>query len=207
MMELTELCERQAAFDARTAQYLRLGFDQFAAAAFVTTAAGPLSGPALDIGTGRGITAMALASQGLDVVSVDIDAGEQSLAALLTEECGLQDQIRFVCSDASTLRFPDSYFGCATMMDMLHHLADPIPVLEEVSRVLKPAGTLLLADFSAQGFELVKRVLHEEGCEHPVSGVTLKSAEAFLSGKEFSPMAHCSDHYHEIVVLVKNAEH
>ncbi len=207
MTELTALCERKSAFYAQTARYLRLGFDRFAAADFVTTAAGALTGPALDIGTGRGLTAMALARQGLDVVSVDIDAVEQSLAALLTEETGLRDRICFVCGDASTLSFPDSYFGCATMMDVLHHLADPIPALEEVARVLKLSGTFILADFSAEGFELLNRVHHEEGREHPVSGVTLQSAEISLSRKGFTPVAHCSGHYHEVAVLVKNARH
>ena len=77
-------------------------------------------------------------------------------------------------------------------MDVLHHLADPIPALEEAARVLKPSGTFILADFSAQGFELLSRVHHEEGREHPVSGVTLQSAEVSLSLKGFTPMTHCS---------------
>jgi ubiquinone/menaquinone biosynthesis C-methylase UbiE len=205
MTELRGLWEQRAAFYSRTEQYLRLGLNRFAAADFVTAAAGTLSGPALDIGTGKGITAMALAGQGLDVVSVDIDAVEQSLAALLAEESGFLDRISFVCSDASTLSFPENHFGCAVMMDVLHHLVDPIPVLEEVARVLKPSGTFILADFSAEGFVLLNRVLHEEGREHAVSGVTLKSAEISLSRKEFAPIVHCSAHYHEVAVLVKNA--
>jgi ubiquinone/menaquinone biosynthesis C-methylase UbiE len=207
MTEPTGLCEGKAAFDVRTEQYLRMGLDRFAAADFVVTAAERLKGPALDIGTGKGIMAMALARQGLDVVSVDTEAEEQSLAALLAEEAGLRARIRFVCCDASTLSFPESYFGCVAMMDVLHHLADPIPVLEEAARVLKPFGTFILADFSEEGFELVKRVHHEEGHEHPVSGVTLKSAEVFLFRKGFALNTHRSRHYHEVSVLVKNAWH
>jgi hypothetical protein len=40
MPEPAGLRERKAAYDARTAQYLRLGLDRFAAADFVATAAG-----------------------------------------------------------------------------------------------------------------------------------------------------------------------
>ena len=90
------LVRRKAAFLVRTEQYLSLGFDRFAAADFVVKTGGRLSGPALDIGTGKGLTAMALARRGLEVVSVDPDADEQALAFLLAAEAGLEDRIRFV---------------------------------------------------------------------------------------------------------------
>lgn len=57
------LIERKEAFNARTAQYLRLGYDRFAASDFVIAGGGNLFGPALDIGTGKGLTAMALAKK------------------------------------------------------------------------------------------------------------------------------------------------
>ena len=204
MPEPAGLRERKAAYDARTAQYLRLGLDRFAAADFVATAAGRLTGPALDIGTGKGITAMALARKGLDVVSVDTDADEQTLAAFLAAEARLQDRIRFVCGDASALSFPDNHFGCAAMMDVLHHLADPLPVLEEIARVLKPSGILMLADFSPEGFAILSRVHREEGREHPVVGIPLESAEAILSRREFTPLSRLSGHKHKVSVLMKN---
>lgn len=199
------LKERKAAFNARTEQYLRLGYDRFAAADFVAISEGRLTGPALDIGTGRGLMAIALARQGLDVVSVDIDAEEQALAELLATEAGLKNRTRFVRGNASALSFPDGYFDSAVMMDVLHHLTDPIPVLEEAARVLKPLGTFIMADLSADGFELLARVHREEGHEHPVSGFTLESAEAFLLRRGFAPVAHRSGHYHEVSILVKHA--
>jgi ArsR family transcriptional regulator len=180
-----------------------LGFDRFAAAEFVVKTGGRLSGPALDIGTGKGLTALALARRGLEVVSVDIDADEQALAFFLAAEAGLGDHVRFVCGDAAGLSFPDGYFGCAAMADVLHHLQDPAPVLQETARVLKPSGILILADFSAEGFELVARVHREEGREHPVSGVTMESAAAFLSGAGFEVTVRLSSHKQDIIVLTK----
>jgi len=186
-------------------QYLSLGYDRFAAADFMARTGGQLSGPALDIGTGKGLMAMALARQGLDVTSVDTDAEEQALAALLTAEAGLKDRIRFVCGDASVLSFPDNHFGCAALANVFHHLQDPAPVLEETARVLKPSGILILADFSPEGFELVARVHRKEGREHPVSGMMLESAEAFLSKRGFEPTVRLSGYKHEVAFLVKNA--
>lgn len=198
-----DLVRRKAAFRVRTEQYSGLGFDRFAAADFVVQTGGRLSGPALDIGTGRGLTAMALARRGFEVVSVDPDADEQALAGLLVVEAGLKDRIRFVCGDASVLSFPDNQFGCAALVDVLHHLQDPAPVLEETARVLRPSGILILADFSPEGFELVARMHREEGREHLVSGVTLASASAVLSGKGFDVKGRLSGHKHEVIVLLK----
>jgi len=205
MKEHADLIKWKAAFFARSAQYLRLGLDRFAAADFVARAGGKLSGPALDIGTGKGLMAMALARQGLEVVSVDSDEDEQALAAFLVADAGVQDHIRFVCTDASVLPFPDNHFGCAALMDVLHHLNEQVSVLEETARVLKPSGVLILADLSPDGFELLARVHQEEGREHPVSGVTLGSAEAFLCRKGFQPTVRISGHKHEVSVLVKHA--
>lgn len=197
------LARRRAAFRARTEYYASLGFDRFGAADFVIGTAGRLSGPALDVGTGKGLTAMALARRGLDVVSVDPDADEQALALVLAEEAGLAGRIRFVHGDASDLTFPGGHFGCAALVGVLHHLQDPVPVLDETARVLRPYGIVILADFSAEGLGLVARVHREEGREHPVSGVTPESAAGFLSMRGFAVEARLSGHKHDVIVLTK----
>jgi len=203
MEDREKTVRRKAAFLVRTEQYLSLGYDRFAAMDFVVKTGGRLSGPALDIGTGKGLMAMALARQGLEVVSVDPDADEQALAFLLAAEAGLADRIRFFHGDASVLPYSEDHFGCAALVDVLHHLQDSVSVLEETARVLRPSGTLILADFSPEGFELVARVHQEEGREHPVSGVTPESAEAFLSGRGFELTACLSGHKHDVIVLTK----
>ena len=203
MKEPEGLSRRKAVFRARTEHYASLGFDRFAAADFVIGTGGRLSGPALDVGTGKGLTAMALARRGLEVVSVDPDADEQALACVLADEAGLAARIRFVHGDASDLPFPGGQFGCAALVEVLHHLQDPVPVLGETARVLRPCGIVILADFSAEGLELVARVHRGEGREHSVSGVTPESAAAFLSMRGFAVEARLSGHKHDVIVLAK----
>jgi len=203
MKEREEMDRRKADFRARTERYARLGFDRFAAAEFVIGTGGRLSGPALDVGTGKGLTAMALARRGLEVVSVDPDADEQDLALLLADEAGLADRIRFARGDACDLPFPGGHFGCAALVGVLHHLQDAVPVLSETARVLKPGGIVILADFSPKGLEIVARVHREDGREHPVTGATPKSAAAFLSTRGFAVEARLSGHNHDVIVLVK----
>lgn len=203
MKDREDMARRKTAFLVRTEHYLSLCYDRFAATDFVVKTGGRLTGPALDIGTGKGLTAMALARLALDVVSVDPDADEQALAFLLAAEAGLADRIRFVQGDASVLPYSEGHFGCAALVDVLHHLQDPVSVLEETARVLRPSGILILADFSPEGFELVARAHQEEGREHPVSGVTPESAAAFLSGRGFEVTVRRSGHKHDVIVLTK----
>ena len=200
------LIERKEAFNARTAQYLRLGYDRFAASDFIIAAGGNLVGPALDIGTGKGLTAMALAKKGLDVISVDIDADEQAFALFLTREAGLDHRIKFRYQNASDLPYANSYFGCCAMVDVLHHLETAEPVLAEAARVLAPEGIMIIADFSAEGFEIVARLHREDGHLHTVSGETLETAEKFLTARGFETTKRLSGHLQEIIVLTKKVE-
>ena len=41
-------------------------------------------------------------------------------------------------------KFQDKYFDLVTMIDVIEHLPDPIAFLNEVSRILKPGGQLLI---------------------------------------------------------------
>lgn len=205
MPERADLESRRAAFEDRSRRYRSLGFDRAAAADFVVGAAGPLAGPGLDIGTGKGLTARMLARRVAEVVSVDIDADEQALAAHLSAREGLGERIRFVRADASALPFPPAFFGCAVMAEVLHHLDEPGPILDEIARVLRPEGVVILADFSAEGFALVARVHGEEGRTHPVSGATIEQAADFLAGRGFSPVAGRTGHSHDVRVLVKRS--
>ncbi len=203
MSDNNSLMERKKAFEARTAQYLRLGYDRVAAASKVVAIAGDLRSPALDVGTGRGLTAIALASMGMEVISIDIDAIEQKLAEYLASEAGLDKRIEFFCQDASGLTFPDNYFGCAVLAEVLHHLENPQEVLTQVMRVLQPGGILILADFSPAGFELVDRVHRLEGDEHKIGGISTAEAAGFCVRKGLHIVCATTVALHDVVVFKK----
>jgi ubiquinone/menaquinone biosynthesis C-methylase UbiE len=177
-----ELAQQKAHFWGRTAYYASLGYDRLAAASFILDEAGPLDGPVLDVGTGMGITARALAARGLDVVTVDTNAHDQEVAAFLTDRAELSARIRFMVTSAAALPFPDGHFGAAVAVDVLHHLEGGRPALAELARVVRPGGTVVLADFSREGFEMVARVHESEGRVHPEGPVTMDWARGFLCG-------------------------
>lgn len=193
------LDERKAAFHARTELYRRLGYDRFAAARFVAEAAGPLAGPALDVGTGKGLLAMALARRGLDVVSVDVEPEDSELASALAREAGLDSRIQFLLRDARSLRFADGSFGCAAMMGVLHHLEDARPVLAEMARLVRPDGTIVVADFTEEGFALVAAVHRADGYEHPRSASTLEDAKVLLPSLGWLEQGRGEAHHNHVV--------
>lgn len=195
--------ERRAAFLRRTEQYLRLGHDRLAAAAFVAASGGGWMGRALDVGTGKGLLAVALARLGMDVWSVDVDREETELASYLAAREPLSGAIHFAVLDAGSLPFADASFERVASMDCLHHLLHPEKVLREMARVLADGGTLVLADFSPEGFDLVSRVHRAEGREHPVAGISVRQATAFLEGAGLRPVGTAQAHLHEVSWMTK----
>ncbi|MFC1529436.1 class I SAM-dependent methyltransferase [Gemmatimonadota bacterium] len=203
MSDTPTLQERVEHYQARTEQYRRLGYDNPATTEFVVRVAGPLSGPVLDVGTGKGSLTLELARQGVDVVSVDIDAEEQQLAVHLAREAGLDRFIEFVQGDATRLSWPDEYFGWVGMLDVLHHLEDADPILDEMLRVVRPGGLLMLADFSEPGFEIIDQVHRDEGREHERSAATVDSARARLMGAGCELVTSVEEYLHLVSVLRK----
>jgi len=202
-MDIFELRERRAHFEARAAQYRGFGYNRDAAADFVAGQVGTLRGRVLDVGTGRGLLAMALARAGLLVTSVDVDAEEQALAAWLAADAQLTANIDFARADASALPYPDEWFaGCATM-DVLHHLEDGATALTEVIRVLQPGGLFVVSDFTPEGFDMVAQLLAREGTTHSVGPVTQSWAEGFLTGSGLEGVGTAEGHLHRVSVFKK----
>jgi ubiquinone/menaquinone biosynthesis C-methylase UbiE len=197
---------KRQAFVRRTKRYLELGHDRHAAAEFVADLPRQAEGSVLDIGTGKGLLAVALAERFPEVVSVDVTAEDSELAVLLADEAGVLARIKFLTLDAASLPFPDGQFGCVAMMDVLHHLEEGAPVLREAARVLRPAGTIVLADFTSEGLDLIARVHREDGREHPVGPATLEWASSWLQGQGFRMGDDRSGHLHRAIVLSKSAD-
>jgi SAM-dependent methyltransferase len=163
----------------------------------------PAGSPVLDVGTGKGLLAVALAERGVDVVSVDPDAAEQEVALAVAADAGVGHRLTVITGDAAEMPYADGHFSAAASMDVLHHLSDARPILSEMARVVSPHGEILLADFSREGFELVASVHQEEGGVHHESGVTADDAVSILGGLGFSVARRLTRCLHDIVVLTR----
>lgn len=96
---------------------------------------------ALDVGTGAGALALALAPIVREVVGVD---RVPELLKLARERAPAN--VTFAEGDAEHLPFGDASFDLAGTLRTLHHVPRPELVLAELVRVTRPGGRLLVVD-------------------------------------------------------------
>ena len=108
---------------------------------------------ALDLATGTGDIALALAAQGADVVGLDITHRMIELARRKPAGLG---SVRFLVGDMLALPFPNGSFDVVTIGYGLRNVPDLGTALDEVARVLKPGGRVLSLDFNRPGNRLVR---------------------------------------------------
>ncbi|MCT2537536.1 class I SAM-dependent methyltransferase [Aquibacillus koreensis] len=99
----------------------------------------------LDVATGGGHTALALAPFAKNVVALDLTEQMLLKAEAYALECG-HENISFICGDAENMPFPDEQFDLVTCRIAAHHFPKISLFLQESYRVLKKGGTLILDD-------------------------------------------------------------
>ncbi|GAB4209296.1 MAG: class I SAM-dependent methyltransferase [Roseiflexaceae bacterium] len=100
---------------------------------------------ALDIATGGGHTALALAPHVAEVVATDLTPQMLAAAEAFVRGQGVAN-VSFELADAEALPFPDAAFDLVTTRIAPHHFANPQRYLAEVVRVLRPGGRFVLDD-------------------------------------------------------------
>jgi ubiquinone/menaquinone biosynthesis C-methylase UbiE len=96
---------------------------------------------ALDVGTGTGAMAFALAPHVREVVAVDPDA-----SMLETARANAPANVELVQADGESLPFELGSFDLASSLRTLHHVYRPELVVAEMVRVVRPGGTLIVVD-------------------------------------------------------------
>lgn len=105
-------------------------------------------GRGLDIGTGPGQIPLKIARRLAPLEFVGIDRSEAMLAEARRQAValGLSGRVRFEAGDGKRLAFPDASFDLVICNSVLHHLAEPVLMLNEIARVAKPSAAILLRD-------------------------------------------------------------
>jgi SAM-dependent methyltransferase len=96
---------------------------------------------ALEVGPGTGRDAIALARLGVRVVALDSSA--QALA-LVQREVTADSPLTLVRGDGLEAPFQDGSFDIVYHQGLLEHFRDPLPLLAENRRLLRPGGVLLV---------------------------------------------------------------
>ncbi len=98
----------------------------------------------IDIGTGTGMLALALAQSGHNVTAVDQCSNMIEKASENAKACGVN--VGFYCTKADELPFPDNTFDVVVCRNLLWALQEPEKALLQWRRILKSRGILLYLD-------------------------------------------------------------
>jgi len=146
----------------------------------------PISGEILEIGTGKGHFALALAKRGYNFTSIDISAQEQEIAMLNLRYFSLEKQVVFKIGDATRLSFPNQSFDTVFSINVFHHLEKPLAVLDEIIRLLRQDGKVVLSDFSDKGLQIINACHTAEGRTHDYFKHHLNEVKDYFITKGFT---------------------
>jgi demethylmenaquinone methyltransferase / 2-methoxy-6-polyprenyl-1,4-benzoquinol methylase len=102
----------------------------------------------LDVATGTGLVAFALAERGCEVVG--LDQSEEMLAAArarLARVPALADRVTLVHGEAERLPFADAEFDALTFTYLLRYVDDRAATMRELARVVRPGGRIGMVEF------------------------------------------------------------
>ncbi|HKV53344.1 MAG TPA: methyltransferase domain-containing protein [Candidatus Binataceae bacterium] len=129
--------------------------DSYASAAIITdedrlaklvAAINPsVSDRAIEVATGPGYVAMALAKRCAEVVGVDLTEAPLKIAER-TRQQRVLGNVSFRTGDAENLPFGDAEFDIAVCRFAFHHFEEPARVLGEMCRVCRPGATIAVED-------------------------------------------------------------
>jgi ubiquinone/menaquinone biosynthesis C-methylase UbiE len=93
---------------------------------------------------------------GTGLISINIASGVRSIEATdyapkmieTAKKKKAPDNIRFSVEDATELSFADNSFDAVIISNALHIMPEPMKILENIKRVLKPNGLLIAPNFT-----------------------------------------------------------
>lgn len=150
----------------------------------------PQAGPILEIGTGSGRVTKPLQSCGARLAGIDVSRSKLVRIPERQSLCLAQ-------ADAAYLPFPNDAFMSVVSVHVLHLVENPVRVIREIHRVLKPGcayyqGVLLIDSDSVWG--MVRRqwqtMLDEKGIDHYHTDTRPEKVDSlfFEVGASFQPI-------------------
>ena len=144
-------------------------------------------GRILDAGCGFGATTIVLA-QALprsEIMGIDLSDPLLELAIQATQTADLGGRIAFEKADVQKIPYDDDSFDVVINLQMLHIVEDPVPMLNEIERVLASDGILFMADIRRSWVGLFDRVFR--------TCLTVEEASALVRRSNLREGAFSSD--------------
>lgn len=163
-------------------------------------------GVAADIGAGTGFMTEALLQRGLKVITVD-----QSEAMIRKMKGKFRDQhaIDFRVGEADSLPIEDRSLDYVFANMLLHHVREPPDAVQEMVRVLKPNGMLVITDLDEHRFEFLRKEHHDrwmgfkrEDVNQWLTGAGLKNVQVDCIGEDCCARSSCGKECASVSIFV-----
>jgi ubiquinone/menaquinone biosynthesis C-methylase UbiE len=154
-----------AFIDSRALEYPTKIEDEFVQRAL---GLGVDSGMILDVGTRVGLIALKILWQNENFYAIGMDRSSALIerARETASAWDLAERAFFQVGDARKMRLKTAYFDLVISDSSLHAFDDPVSVLSEINRVLKPKGALLIRDFERPTRFGMNRQIEEQSGRH-----------------------------------------
>jgi ubiquinone/menaquinone biosynthesis C-methylase UbiE len=156
----------------------------------------------LDVATGGGHTALALAPRVREVVATDLTRPMLDAAERFVRGKGMNN-VRFQEADAGALPFEDGSFDLVTCRIAAHHFQDCSAFVREAARVVRPGGLVAVidnvvpedpdADTFINGFERLRDPSHHRAYTegewqefYRLAGLKIEKLERFRKPRNFA---------------------
>ncbi|MEO8542840.1 MAG: methyltransferase domain-containing protein, partial [Burkholderiaceae bacterium] len=117
----------------------------------------------LDFGCGPGhdLVGFGVYSKAAKIFGADLSSSSLGEAAGRLALHGIEAELVELSPDAPTLPFADAQFDHIHSSGVLHHTPDPVGILKELSRVLKPGGTMNIMVYNYDSLWVHLYVAHQ----------------------------------------------
>lgn len=159
--------------------FKKYGYDIPRARNFIISKAKLIKGSSmLEVGTGKGHMAIALAKKGFKLISIDLDKKAQDVAKIHLKKIRLEKLVTLKIMNAERLQYKDDYFDSVISVNFIHHAKDPRRCLKEMIRVVK--NKLVVVDINKRGERIMEKVHNLDGHSHEISKISFKGMEVLL---------------------------
>jgi ubiquinone/menaquinone biosynthesis C-methylase UbiE len=143
--EAMDTIEEAETFNRLAERYLYIAEDLIARMALTVA---PASGRFLELCSGPARIPIKVAELNphCEVLALDYSKNMVRIGQKNAAKSEAGRRVRLIEGDAKKLPFKDNFFDLVMSSHAIHHLADPIEFFNEVTRVVKPDGAILLID-------------------------------------------------------------
>ena len=103
----------------------------------------------LDLGCGTGVVGRVIAAHdGFPGTVTGVDQSPEFITAArrFASEAGVDERLDYVVGDAHELEFPAASFDAVVAHTLISHVRDPLAVLAQAGRVVRPGGAVAIFD-------------------------------------------------------------